>query len=151
MTVPSIYFIDSNVLVYAIDPTDKAKQRMAITLLDTVARLNVGAISAQVLGETFNTITRKIDEPVDPRRAADELLALSRVLTVYPITGQTVRRAFTGVLNYQMSYWDALIWATAKLNGIATILTEDIQSGGAIEGVSFLNPFTAGFDAASLA
>jgi hypothetical protein len=25
MTAPSIYFIDSNVLVYAIDPTDKAK------------------------------------------------------------------------------------------------------------------------------
>jgi predicted nucleic acid-binding protein len=67
---------------------------------------------------------------------------------VFPVTGLTVREAFGGAVAHQMSYWDALIWATARLNGIATVLTEDIQSSGAVEGVSFVNPFVPGFDLA---
>jgi predicted nucleic acid-binding protein len=71
-------------------------------------------------------------------------------MIVFPLTRDEVEEAFRGVYRYQMSYWDALIWATAKLNGIATVLTEDIQSNGAVEGVSFVDPFAPAFDAASL-
>jgi len=44
-------------------------------------------------------------------------------------------------VHYQMPFWDAQIWATAKLNQIPKILSEDFQHGRAIEGVVFVNPF----------
>jgi predicted nucleic acid-binding protein len=47
-----------------------------------------------------------------------------------------------------MSIWDALIWAVARLNGVATIISEDTH--GRIEGVSYLNPFDPQFDLATL-
>jgi predicted nucleic acid-binding protein len=46
----------------------------------------------------------------------------------------------------QLSYWDSLIWATAKLSGVPTVLSEDFSDGRLIEGVRFLNPFMSTFD-----
>ena len=40
-----------------------------------------------------------------------------------------------------------LVWAAAKLNGVANVLSEDFQDGGLIEGVRFLDPFAPGFGA----
>jgi predicted nucleic acid-binding protein len=53
--------------------------------------------------------------------------------------------AVRGVSAHRLSYWDALIWATAKLNRIPTVFSEDFSDGRVIEGVSFHNPFAAGF------
>jgi predicted nucleic acid-binding protein len=44
-----------------------------------------------------------------------------------------------------LAYWDALVWAAAKLNGVANVLSEDFQDGALIEGVRFRDPFAAGF------
>jgi predicted nucleic acid-binding protein len=49
-----------------------------------------------------------------------------------------------------MSYWDALVWATARLNQISVVLSEDFQEGRILEGVRFMNPFGAGFDIADM-
>jgi predicted nucleic acid-binding protein len=48
-------------------------------------------------------------------------------------------------VDYQLAYWDAQIWATAKLNQIPTILSEDFQHKRRIEGVEFRNPFRGDF------
>ena len=47
-----------------------------------------------------------------------------------------------------ISIWDALIWAVAATNGIATVLTEDIRD--TIEGVRFVNPFEPGFEVGAI-
>jgi predicted nucleic acid-binding protein len=57
-----------------------------------------------------------------------------------------VLEAVRGVQHYQFAYWDALIWATAKLNGVLTVLTEDQPSSSLIEGVRFTNPLAEEFD-----
>jgi predicted nucleic acid-binding protein len=49
-----------------------------------------------------------------------------------------------------MSYWDALLWATSKLNSVPTYLTEDLSHGQVIEGVRILNPLRDDFDLALL-
>jgi predicted nucleic acid-binding protein len=64
---------------------------------------------------------------------------------VYDIASQAVLEAVRGVQRYHFTYWDALIWATAKLNNTLTILTEDLPSSNLIEGVRFVNPFAAYF------
>jgi predicted nucleic acid-binding protein len=47
-----------------------------------------------------------------------------------------------------MSYYDAQIWATARLNQIPTIFTEDFEHARRVEGVQFLNPLLPTFDLA---
>ncbi|WP_375504921.1 hypothetical protein [uncultured Nostoc sp.] len=39
------------------------------------------------------------------------------------------------------TFWDAQIWATARLNQIEEVYTEDFASGARVEGVRFTNPF----------
>ena len=74
----------------------------------------------------------------------------ARSWPVYPITTQTVLEAVRGVQRYQFAYWDALIWATAKLNNVLTVLTEDQPSSALVEGIRFVDPFGPTFDLAQL-
>lgn len=41
---------------------------------------------------------------------------------------------------YQISYWDVQVWATAKLNQIPVVYSEDFQDEQMLEGVLFRNP-----------
>lgn len=50
-------------------------------------------------------------------------------------------RAVDAVAAHGLSFWDALIWAAARENGVGTIATEEFQHGREIEGVRFVNPF----------
>ena len=52
-------------------------------------------------------------------------------------------RALEAVSPHGFSFWDALIWAAAKENGISVVYTEDFQHGREIEGVRIINPFLA--------
>jgi predicted nucleic acid-binding protein len=56
-----------------------------------------------------------------------------------------VLEATRGVESYQFSYWDAQIWATARLNQITTVYSEDFNSGATIEGIHFVNPLNDNF------
>jgi predicted nucleic acid-binding protein len=73
-----------------------------------------------------------------------------RSWTVYDLTEQSVLEAIRAVRQYQLAYWDSLIWATAKLNWVSTILREDFQNGIMLEGVHVQNPFADDFDLAVL-
>ena len=61
-----------------------------------------------------------------------------------PLTPVLTFRALEAVPRYVMSFWDALIWAAAREHGITVIHTEDVQSAPEIEGVRYVNPFSAG-------
>ena len=69
---------------------------------------------------------------------------------VFDLTGAMVVEAIQATRRFSISCWDALIWATARQNGVQTMLTEDQQDGMALDGVRFVNPFAADFDLASL-
>jgi predicted nucleic acid-binding protein len=45
-----------------------------------------------------------------------------------------------------MSYWDAQIWASARLQQIPVIFSEDFNGGAVVEGISFVNPFAEDFN-----
>ena len=62
------------------------------------------------------------------------------------MTPTIVLEAARGVIDHQLRFWDALIWATAKLNQIPVILSEDFRSGASLEGVRFVNPLSDDFD-----
>jgi predicted nucleic acid-binding protein len=49
------------------------------------------------------------------------------------------------VQQYQFSFWDAQIWAAARLSQAPVVLSEDFNPGAVIEGVRFVDPFGSGF------
>ena len=54
-------------------------------------------------------------------------------------------QAVRGVRDHRFSYYDAQIWATALLNQIQVVFSEDFNPSR-IEGVRFVNPFADEFD-----
>ena len=49
--------------------------------------------------------------------------------------------AMDAVGEHRLSFWDAMLWATARQAGCAAILSEDMQHGRRFSGGAVLNPF----------
>jgi predicted nucleic acid-binding protein len=133
--------IDTNVLVYMYDRSEPEKRRRAFDVMRDLRNARNGVLSAQVLSEFYNTVTRKLDPPVSPAHAEAQLRALARIWPVFPVTTDVVFEAIRGVREYPFSFWDAQIWAVARLHYVPLVLSEDFNAGAVIEGVRFVDPF----------
>jgi predicted nucleic acid-binding protein len=142
------FLVDTNVLLYAVDAADAPKRERAQACIARLGLAGTGALSAQVLSEFFAVATRKVLLSVPD--AEEALQDLVRTWTVYDVTPTAVLEAVRGVRRHQLAYWDALIWATAKLQGVPNVLTEDPPGSMLLEGVKFLDPFAPTFDLALL-
>jgi predicted nucleic acid-binding protein len=142
----SAFLVDTNVLVYAYDPSDGDKRERAIEVLESLGTRQMGSLSAQILGEFFVTVTRKIPLPLTEEEAERSVTNYARSWIVYDLTKFIVLEAMRGLQRHRLSYWDSLIWATAKLNNVPNVLSEDFNEGALLEGVRFLNPFTKTFE-----
>ena len=138
-------FVDTNVLVYAYDRSEPGKQHLAFTLLDRLAITKVGMISTQVLAEFFVSVTRKLATPLSAGDAYQRVSNYLQSWTVLDMTGMVVLEAIRGVRDHQISFWDAQIWAVAKLNQAPVVFSEDFSDGQVVEGVRFVNPFVRDF------
>ena len=137
-------FVDTNILVYCYDRANPAKQSRAIETMDQIVKSRAGAISTQVLAEFFTTVTRKLPAPLSRDDAWARLKHYASAWAVLDLTPQVVLEAVRGVRERTLSYWDAQIWAVARLHRIPVILSEDFQHGSLLEGVRFLNPLRTG-------
>ncbi len=137
--------LDTNVLVYAYDLADRGKQRRAVEVLESLALRRAGAISTQVLSEFFSTVTHKLVKPLPIEAAEVEVARHLQMWRVLDLTALIVMEAIRGVRNHHLNFWDAQIWAVARLHHIPVVLSEDFGDGAVLEGVRFLNPFKPGF------
>ena len=133
-------FLDTNILVYAYDKNEPKKQIRAQDILKAAIEEESGIISAQILGEFFVVVTRRIKEPL-PIDDAEKIIDIISVLPVAEIDKNLVRDAINIQKEYGISYWDSLIVATAKREGCDRIITEDLNSGQNYDGVLIENPF----------
>lgn len=65
-------------------------------------------------------------------------------LNLFPIVSANAAalvEAMDVVAEHQLSFWDAMIWATVRRNDCSILITEDMQDGRRLGGVEFLNPF----------
>lgn len=145
------YLLDSNVLVYAIDPAAPSKQERAQEVLKVLEASGNGILSVQVLGEFFRVVTQKIPQKVLPSVAVRAIQAWVNSWPILPTSVAAFEDAASIALNYRLQIWDAVICASAKINGIQVLLSEDMQNGQLIEGVRIINPFHPDFDLAQLA
>ena len=78
--------------------------------------------------------------PMDARREAEEMLSQFEVL--YP-SEALVRTALRGAAAYQLSWFDAHMWAYAEHYGVAELLSEDFQHDRLYGSVRAVNPVLA--------
>ena len=135
--------IDTNLLIYAIDPAKSDKQSKAIEVMSEIQQQKVGCLSVQNLAEFSNTALRKLN--VAPMLLSQYLQQLCLAWHVLDLTPPIVLEAVRGVRDYQLSYYDAQIWATAKLYQLPCVFSEDFNSGHVLEGIRFVNPFANSF------
>ncbi len=146
----AIALLDTNVLVYIVDPEDPKKQSRAEEVMNALRANQNGRLSVQNLAEFFYTTTRKLKPPLSPRQAMEQIDRFQTLWPVFSLTPLIVTEAARAVRDYQLAYYDAQIWATARLNGVAIVLSEDFQTGRTLEGVQFVNPFADDFQLAAL-
>lgn len=135
--------IDTNVLVYLFDSRFPAKQRVATDLLRRGIAEDSVRLPHQAIVEFIAAVTRPIRGHIilrqsDALREAEEFLKQFTVL--YP-NEAIVRDAIRGCAAYQLSWFDAHIWAYAEHYGLTEILTEDLQHDRLYGSVRVVNPF----------
>lgn len=144
--MPPLALIDTNLLVYAHDPSEPEKQVKAIRVLDHLQASGQGRLSVQCLAELFSVLTRGADPLLSRAEASGQVTLLARAWSVLAVTPQVVLEATRGASAYQMAYWDAQIWATARLNQVSVVLSEDFATDATLEGVTFVNPLQSGLE-----
>lgn len=135
--MPGRTFLDTNVLVYAVDNGDAAKQQTARSLLTETADV---VVSAQVLSEFYVTMTRKLQPAVPPDTASEMVRRLARLPCV-TIDSHLVQLAIDAGQRWQLSHWDALVVEAARQAGCTRVLTEDLSAGAVYHGLAIENPF----------
>ncbi len=136
--------VDTSVLVYRFDPRFPEKQRIATELL----RKGIAEDSIRVPHQAVLEFVAAVSRPIaggrpllpldDARREAEEMLSQMEVL--YP-TEATVRTALRGAAAYQLSWFDAHLWAYAEQYGLKELLSEDFEHDRMYGSVLAVNPF----------
>ena len=138
MIVAERFTLDTNILIYAVDRRAEARHEAASRLMQAAAGRDC-PITVQVLGEFFHATTRKTLATGDQAVAYTNIW--QRVFDVIAADLSTYNEATDHVRDHGMSFWDAMLWATARQAGCAFILSEDMQRGRRLGGVELVNPF----------
>jgi predicted nucleic acid-binding protein len=137
--------IDTNILVYAHDADEAQKRQRAINALEYLGVSHVGRLSVQCLSEFVSIVTRSKKPLLTISQATQQVEWLISTYPVLDINVEVVIEALLGVRHYQLAFWDAQLWATARLNQIPVIFSEDFNTGSSLGGVRFVNPLADDF------
>lgn len=131
-------FLDTNVVVYAVDTTRGAahKRQIARKLL----REGGFGISTQVLQEFYVTATKKLTRPLSLPTAARWVEQLCRAELV-TLDASLIKLGIAHAHRYQISYWDGAIIAAAEALGAPIVYSEYMGNGQSYGSVKVVNPF----------
>lgn len=131
---------DTNILVYAFDPAEPEKRRLA---QDLITRFTEGraTVPLQVLSETLNAAHRKRKLSVDLAREACEIVERRCVLE--PTLPADLISASSLAERHKIQFFDALICTVSMRAGIDILLSEDMHDGLRLGFLEIVNPFIA--------
>ena len=139
-----VTFVDSNILIYAHDLDAGVKRERAVAKLRELWDAGTGRLSVQVLQEFYVNAMQKLDTPVVARSTAREVIQTYGVWVHRATTVETVTRATEISDLARISFWDALIVASAEQVDANELLSEDLHDGQAIAGIRVANPLKGG-------
>jgi predicted nucleic acid-binding protein len=136
--------VDTNILVYRFDSRFPDKQEIATENLRRGIAEDSIRVPHQAVVEFVAAVTRSdkngqtILPPQEAWREADEMLYQFDIL--YP-NEEVLRTAIRGAATYQLSWFDAHLWAYAEVFSLPEILSEDFEDGRRYGTVRVVNPF----------
>jgi predicted nucleic acid-binding protein len=139
-----IRLVDTNILVYRYDSRFPDRRHVATDVLFHGIKNDTIRVPHQAIVEFVSVVTRPtrsgipLLEPDEARREAEEMLREFEIL--YP-TEALVRTALRGAATYQLSWFDAHLWAYAEHFGLPELLSEDFQHDRLYGTVRVVNPF----------
>ena len=133
-------FIDTNILIYAFDVSAGKKHQVASHILSDLWNSGLGVLSTQVLQEFYINVVQKIQKPIDQKMAQEIIRDLLKWHVVVN-NGDSILDAIDISEKYGYSFWDSLIIEAALTGGVSVLLSEDLQHGQVISGVTISNPF----------
>lgn len=131
-------FIDSNVIVYANDARDPAKQKRAAEVIARQMQEGTGVVSTQVLQEYASVALAKLKQE---ESVLLRILRLLETLTVVQMTPPLIRRAVELRKIHGIGFWDAGILAAAEEADCETLFSEDFNADQYYGGIRVQNPF----------
>ena len=134
-------FIDTNIFIYQLDSSDKHKHRIAESLIKDALATGNGCTSAQVAQECLNVALRKAAVPLTPDALRRYLEVVLGPLVQVTTTTHLLHRALDAQARWRFSFYDSLVVAGALTAGCRTLLTEDLQHGQRLDGLTVVNPF----------
>ncbi len=132
------FFVDTNVLLYSVDPANPRKQSRAWVWLGPLWEQGLGSLSWQVLHEFYVNACSKLRTA---RPEARNIVRNYAQWTPVETSVGLIERAWHWMDQAHLSYWDALIVAAAERAGCRYLLTEDLQAGRRLGSVTVVNPF----------
>lgn len=136
-------FVDTNILIYAHDPSTGAKHERAKAVVEELWRDRTGVVSTQVLQELSVNLRRKAGRPLDAKETR-EIVADYLTWHVVVNGGESILEALDLEARYQISFWDALVVQAAQASGAEVLYTEDLSHGQEYGSVRAINPLRAG-------
>ncbi|MDP3918811.1 MAG: PIN domain-containing protein [Nanoarchaeota archaeon] len=134
--------IDSNILVYAYNTTDKKKHNIAKKLLERCWEKEIKlTISAQNLAEFYVVVTEKVPNPLTIKEAEQIILDITKFShwIVLHYDSNTLLKAIS--IQKSKHFWDTLIVATMIENNVFQIYTENIKDFNKFKELTVINPF----------
>jgi predicted nucleic acid-binding protein len=128
------------VYAQALHAVDDPKRRQITSIIAAVPASSF-IVPAQVLGELFNVLTRKVRHSRDA--ATQVVRAWQDMFTVMPTTEAVLSRAMDVAVAHSLAIWDAVILAAAAEAGCRMLLSEDMHEGFTWGGVTTVNPFAS--------
>ena len=136
----SAQFIDTNILIYAHDTSAGQKHIRARELMRDLWQSGEGCLSIQVLQEFYVNVTQKVTKPL-PTEAAAQIIADLAVWEVHRPRTEDVLDAIRLQKRYQISFWDAMILASALQLGCQVLWSEDLSPGQVYGRLEVQSPF----------
>ena len=134
-------FLDTNILVYAVDLDSPDKRAVAQKLVTRALAEQTAVISFQVVQETLQVLTRKSRVIATSDDTQDFLVnVLTPRCKVHPSTA-LYARALRIQSARGFSFCDSPVLAAALEGGCKRLLTEDLQHGQQVDGLRIENSF----------
>ena len=131
-------FIDTNVLIYAEASDAPLKQQVALAILKRLYEDAQGVLSTQVLQEYCNVALKKLKLSAQHVRSQLEMYEQFEVIQVTPAI---IHAGLDLHQTRSVSFFDAIILASANTAGCGVLYSEDMNAGEAMLGVRIVNPF----------
>jgi predicted nucleic acid-binding protein len=133
------YFVDTNILLYAHDPSAGVKRDRARQLIEHLWTTGQGVLSTQILQELCVNLRRKVRPPLpldEIRRLVQDYLSWEIVVN----SPESAIQALEIEVRYKISYWDALVLQAAESADAAILYSEDLATGQKYGAIRVVDP-----------